>query len=480
MHTMHPADVSVGELVRTLPLRGRVPRVGAWTLAWLSVLPFTLLRAGTLAESDTFWQIRTGLLTIHERSIPATDPFSWTMHGAEWTLNSWGFNVALAVVYQLAGLPGVALAAAAVVALLSWLVLRRARSLGASPVVAGAILVAAFPLLTVYLSARPQLVDYVAALVLVRLLGVVVDGNRPPTRALGWIALLTVAWVNLHAGALLAVGIAGATTALALAFDRSRRRAGWSLAALGVVAACSMLNPYGIGVLTHASQVAHASSSNISEWQPLDPAAPLQMLMFLPGVLALVIAARRRDVVHAAALSVTAVGSLQAMRILPILLLIAIPVLASAATRPATLRYVTSRRRMLTQVACIGLGVVTVLAGLASTHLGRPDPAAYSSDVVQAIPAGCRLYNSYTAGGYVILERPDVRVSIDSRNDLYGARRVTESVAETSARRGDLDSLTGAGCVLVPPGSGLAERLGRSQAWEKLAEDSAAVLFARH
>jgi hypothetical protein len=65
-----------------------------------------ILRAGTLAEANTFWQIRTGLLTISHRAILRADPFSWTMAGKPWTLNSWGFNVLIAGTDWLAGLPG--------------------------------------------------------------------------------------------------------------------------------------------------------------------------------------------------------------------------------------------------------------------------------------------------------------------------------------------------------------------------------------
>ena len=31
----------------------------AWLLAWLAIVPVALIRARVLAESDTFWEIRT-------------------------------------------------------------------------------------------------------------------------------------------------------------------------------------------------------------------------------------------------------------------------------------------------------------------------------------------------------------------------------------------------------------------------------------
>lgn len=47
--------------------RGHLGAPRARILAWPAFLPITLLCASTLAEADTFWQIRTGLLTIRHR-----------------------------------------------------------------------------------------------------------------------------------------------------------------------------------------------------------------------------------------------------------------------------------------------------------------------------------------------------------------------------------------------------------------------------
>ena len=37
-----------------------------------------------------------------------------------------------------------------------------------------------------------------------------------------------------------------------------------------------------------------------------------------------------------------------------------------------------------------------------------------------ALPSGCRLANDYRVGSWVVWARPDVPVSIDGRNDLFG------------------------------------------------------------
>jgi hypothetical protein len=112
-------------------------------------------------------------------------------------------------------------------------------------------------------------------------------------------------------------------------------------------------------------------------------------------------------------------------------------------------------------------------------HIGRPDPDLYPAAVVKQIPDGCHLFNSYLVGGFVLLERPDVLVSIDSRNDFYGAPRVV--AAERLIRgEGDLESgLAGADCVLVPPSTGLARRLSSNPMWRLHASEAGGALFVR-
>lgn len=456
---------------------GDAIRQRPWFAAWLTLIPFVLLRAGTLAESDTFWQIRTGLLTMSTRAIPTTDPFSWTAHGEPWTLNSWGFNVLLAVAYRVAGLPGVALASASLVAVTLWLVLALARKAGADPFVSAVLLQVSCALLIPYFSARPQLVDYTAVLLLVLLLSRLVGAGGPPVRNVFAIGIIMVVWVNMHAAAPLGVALLGAVTALVVVNRSTRRRAGWCFIALLVAAGCTLANPYGAGGFAQSIRVADASKALITEWQPLDPTSPLQLSTFLAGLLALGVAVRRRDAVFSAVLGVTAAGAVGAMRMLPLLLLVALPVLASVATRPTVMRYIASRRVMLTQGAVLGLGVLAVIAASALTHIGRPYPPTYSSAVVAVIPRDCTLFNSYLLGGFVILKRPDVRVSIDSRNDMYGAERVKDSYRALSRRPGG--DLVGAGCVMIPPTTQLARWLRRSDDWKTVKSDKSSVLFVR-
>jgi len=446
-------------------------------MAWLSVLPFVALPAGSFAESDTFWQIRTGLITIADRSIPTNDPFSWTAHGEPWTQNSWGFNVLVAAMYRLGDMPAVALASMAFSAGTLALALILARRAGAHPFVAAVLLQALCCVLVIYLQARPQMADYAAVLALVLLAQRIVTVPGRPWAALGAIAAIVVVWVNLHAAAPFGVAILGAAAALATMVGPTRARARWLLAATAVTAVAALVNPYGVAVYEQTFRVRDASTEFIAEWQRLDLTSPLEMFLFVPGVLALGIAVHRRDVVSTAALAVSTIGSVSAMRILPLLALTAFPVLASAATTPAVLRYITSRRTMLTRGSIALIAAVSVLGVVAQTHAGRPDPALYSPEAVEAIPSDCRLLNSYAYGGYIILMRPDVQVSIDSRNDLYGVQRVRHHIKTMRTHPGsDLDGID---CALMPEWEPLAHWLHKDAGWRVALTTESATLFIR-
>jgi hypothetical protein len=454
-------------------------RPNAWLLAWLAFVPVAALRAGELSEADTFWQIRTGLLTIAHRAIPATDAFSWTMHGKPYAQNSWGFNVLLAGAYRLADLPGVAWLCAVIAMGVVALILLLARQLGASAAASAATLILATPLLAGWLSARPQLVDYAGALALVLLLRRIGSGSGT-----WWLValagLLTVIWVNLHATALIAVAMAGAT---ALLLAVRRRDPAWryaAAAALATAAGC-LANPYGFHVLSQTAQVRADSVGLIAEWAPLNWADPLQDLALAAGVAALVVALRRREDALAAALAVGIATGVSTVRMLPFAVVLAVPVLAAFASDPpeAIRLYLASRRIMLRRCGAIGLMALAVVAAPSLTHIGRPNPGTYPSAVVGDIPSGCRLFTTDLLGGYVILARPDVPVSLDTRNSLYG-RALLLAQERTLHGYGSVSSgLAGAGCVLVPPSYGLALQLRDDPQWRVRAANPVAVLFVR-
>jgi len=468
---------------QTAEVTGYSPRTASrqtWILAWLAFLPLVIFRAGILSEGDTFWQIRIGQLILAHHAIPATDTFSWTAHGTPYFQNSWGFDVLLAVAYRVAGLPGVALLCAVITAGIVALALAVARTLGASAAAAAVVFFLSLPLLAGWLSARPQLVDYAAVLALALLLRGIERG-RGRWGAAALAGLLTATWINLHAAALLAVAVAAASAVLLLLL--ARRDARWRYAAAAALAAAAgcLANPHGIGVLHQANQVHADSTQLVTEWMPFDPANVVQDLTLAAGIAALIIAWRRREAVMGAALVICMAGSIQAVRLLPFVVILAMPVLASFASNPPApmRRYLVSRRVMLQRGGALGFAALVALAVTSLTHIGRPEPATYPVTVVAAIPHGCRLFTNDLIGAYVILARPDVPVSLDTRNNLYGPKLL---IAEERVLHGwgnPAQGLAGARCVLTPRGYGLARQLRHDRQWQVRATDQIAILYVR-
>jgi hypothetical protein len=452
----------------------------AWILAWLAFLPLVVFRAGILTEGDTFWQIRIGQQIVARHAIPATDTFSWTMYGKPYYQNSWGFDVLVGFGYRLAGLPGVAVTCALVTLAIVALALALARALGAAAAASAVAFFLALPLFAGWLSARPQLSDYAIVLALALLLRRIERGQGR-WGAVALVGLITLVWINLHAAALLGVAIAGAGTVLLVVARRDMPRWRYAAAATVAAAAACLVNPYGIGVLHQAGQVHGDSSGLIVEWAPFDPASPVQDLTLAVGLAALVIGWRRRELVMAAALAVCMAASIQAVRFQPFVVILATPLIAAFLSSPPDpiRRYLVSRRVMFQRCGFVGLIALVVLAVPSLTHIGRPSPTTYPVSVMADIPHGCRLFTTDLIGSYVILARPDVPVSLDTRNNLYGPA-LLYAEERVLVRGGNLTrGLAGAGCVIVPPSYGLARQLRHDPQWQLRAADRAAVLYVR-
>ena len=463
--------------------RARLP----WLIAWLALLPIALVRASLLAESDTFWEIRIGQLILHTGRIPVADSFSWWARGRPWTPNSWAFDLLLAIGYRAGGLPGVALIGGAFVMAAGGAVLLLARRLGATAPVAGPLVIAGSVGSIAWLSVRPQLVDYIAVPLL--LLVIARAGPALRARSLLIIAVIEAVWVNLHVAAplgivvVLCAGLGAQIPALlALPADARRRmlpRAAVTATAPALAAlAGTLANPGGLAIIQQLRDVSSSSAGLIAEWQHISFTSPDQMAMLGAGVLATAIAARRGRWDLALVLGMLAASAAYVIRMLPILDVVAVAVLAAALDGPRLRAWASGYRPILRLGAAAAVAALAVQAAISLPDLGN---TVYPAGSISALPSGCRLFNAYPLGGIVILLRPDVPVSIDSRNDLYGRQDILAEQRILTASSGGPGSLQrlGVNCVLIPGNSGLARQLLRSPGWRQVTTSPAAAAFLR-
>ncbi|HET8669039.1 MAG TPA: hypothetical protein VFM10_13725, partial [Terriglobales bacterium] len=71
---------------------------------------------GMLGDAGTGWHVRNGDHILATRSIPHVDYFSYTMSGRPWYAWEWLYDVVLACAHRLAGLNGVVVLSAVIVA----------------------------------------------------------------------------------------------------------------------------------------------------------------------------------------------------------------------------------------------------------------------------------------------------------------------------------------------------------------------------
>jgi len=107
------SDEVIGSAAKQLPARTALPwLVGAGVYVLLLALGPQLLN-----DPDSYSHIAVGRWIIAHGAVPASDPFSFSMHGAPWITFEWLSEIIYAAVYAHSGWNGVVALAAAVAAL---------------------------------------------------------------------------------------------------------------------------------------------------------------------------------------------------------------------------------------------------------------------------------------------------------------------------------------------------------------------------
>ena len=452
---------------------------------WWPVLVVTGVLVGVrraeapYADGDVLWGARAGKDFLATGAIPRADAYSWTAHGTRWIPNSWGWNVVLGAADRLAGLTGIALLGVAASVLVALSVGVRARRAGATRAWTALAFQITAGVFALFMYPRAQMVDYVAVLLLPVLFEATLRASGRPLLLRGSALIIAqVAWMNLHSTAVLGPILLAAAGVGHLLNSADRRRMAARCAVLVMLAAAAcLLTPYGTAPIAHVAEVRRASAGLISEWRPVGFGSPEQWLgviALLLGVLAAVRAARTRRFDAVLILVVLGVATATAIRFAPMLALCAAPELAAAGSR------LRARDAFVSRISALAMAILAVacLAGRAGfAHPG----VSNSSSLVTAMPSGCRLLNDLGVGGDVILRRPDVPVSIDSRNDMYGRSRELAAIDQLA------DPATGIAfvrssavtCVLAPSNAPLVVALRSQPGWRVAGSDSQRTLLLK-
>jgi hypothetical protein len=455
--------------------------------AFLAVaLPVLGALLANLQSVDLAYHLRAGSLILDTRTIPATDPFTFTAAGLPWQDQQWGAEVILAAAYRVAGWTGLVLLRAALVGALFGLVFDCCRR-GNSTRTAALLTLAAFGLAAVTLALRPQLFG----MVLFALMLWLVTLRRERPRWL-WLAIpVSAAWANVHGSFFLGLVVLVLAAVEDAITPRSRTAAARTVVVALAAAAATLVNPFGLAVWEYALGIATnpVITTRITEWQPTTPfsaegAAFYGSLGLI--VVLLAVAARRRGrldpipivwLVPFAALGVRAVRGLAWWPIVAAVTVARLVARAPDAPPPRERVDPPLIRRLNAIVA-----VAVVAAGIALLPGWRPIERGLDapSGVVGTAPPGItaalrdlatpadRLFAPQPWGSWFEFALPATPVFVDSRIELFPVAVWDDYDTVTDGGDGWSETLDRWGVTLVVA----VDRLGRTPLSERLRTDA--------
>jgi hypothetical protein len=468
----------------------------AHTFAGILLFGLLAMTARNAVDPDLWWHLRTGEWIMQTGHIPHSDPFSFTRAGSPWVAHEWLSEIAFFEIWQHSGAAGLIIFSSFVTTAGFLLLYWRCRAMphwAAAAVALGAL--AAAPAWGV----RPQMFTFAFASLLLWLL----ERGQDRPRLLLWIPPLFLLWLNLHAGFALGPALLIAFGA-GLVWEAAVGETAWVevrpqlvrlLLALLACLALVPLNPSGAQLYRYPLDVIRSAGmrSFIVEWLPPDFHQLLYLPVFLMWGALLVVLGRSRSRPRGRLLTplfLAFVASLDAVRHIPILVLLAIPVIAAAfpVTAPMSRPWLLSPDPKKVQLA-FRAAILILLACFAVIRWdslirkqSRTEAELFPYQAVEFLrshPVPSRLFVYYDWGGYAIWKLyPEQRVFIDGRADLYGDDLLNQFQQAAQLRAGWDKVLEqwGVQAVLVPP-SALAEGLLLDDRWHAEYRDKQAILF---
>jgi hypothetical protein len=464
------------------------------TRVFLAILFLGLfaMTARNVTDPDVWWHLKTGQYIAEHKSVPHTDPFSYTRAGEPWVAHEWLTELLLYQLERVTGFGGLIVVFAAVLCAAFFLLYLRC---GPDPYVAGvAMLYAAWATMPVW-GVRPQVLSFL----LTSLWLLILERSECDSKLLWWTLPLMLLWVNLHAG--FALGLA--LSALFLAGELTERLLGYSqqntphlrIAALTLLLDLAIvpLNPNGLRMFSYPVETLRSAAMKnfIAEWaSPNFHHAPYWpfLLVVLSTFAALSwsrLPVRPRELLL---LMIGLYAGLSSIRLMPLFALIAVPLVSQRLgswpmSRSQPLRSSPASRLLLNGVLVLAMAV---FAGFRIAWVIQHQPQsevhffpARAVAFLQIHPPFGRIFNDYDWGGYLIWRLyPSTPVFIDGRADLYG--ELLDQFADTYQFKGNWQQTLqqwGIDTVLVPADSALATGLQSSPGWTVAYEDSQAVVL---
>lgn len=519
---------------------GSIRRGEAVALAALVVL-LLALNITPITNNDLFLQLKTGETILTTGHVPRVDDYSALARGRPFIAHEWLTSVLFQLVQAAFGWNGLIALKVLTAIAVAGLLYAAARLLGAPPPIAVPALAFVMILAAWRFMERPHVLTYLNTAAFLLLLARRRSGRPTPL----WIFVpIQIAWANLHGGFILGPAIV-ALAAAGAACDRMSAPAGSrgapgrearSLAVLSsiLLAAC-VVNPYGPRLLRLPFDLAGSSfMGEIYEWIPplltIDfPSASISLSPFAstymagayvawmilgalshglallawrregrtpPGgafpillfVFLLCLSLRMNRCVADFALATFPGVAAQGSASLPgWIRQLSIDPAALPSGKPAAVLYSATGVILLlaTWFALAGYPIAPSQIRPPGLGIGRNVPVG-AADYLSDIGLRGNVFNTYASGAYLVYRLyPGIRVTMDSRNEVYGEdlyRLYARTLTDSDALEDLLGRLRAAAVVLEWPGQGMmtaAATVHRAKSWRPVFFDDVAVIYLR-
>jgi hypothetical protein len=472
-----------------------MPSMTSWL--WLIILLILLAQPWrtmmVASDGDACMHWRVGEWMLEHKEIIRGDVFSHTRFGAPIVSKEWLSEIIFAVAGRCAGLYGVAVVGALLIATSFALLHRQLLRDGNDAFVAVGITLLAAGAACAHWLARPHAFSFLMAVLWHGALRRFESTGKARPLAVG-LCLLTLLWVNLHGGYLAGFLVLAAYW-LDAVIQRNRRKLG-ALTAVGLLCGvASLLNPNGYKLHVHNIQFLQSDffKNWLAEYQSMNfhGSEALGFLLWL-ALLFLTFALCRPKLSAASLLVLISwtYFALYAGRNIPLLAIFSAPIIA-----PVLSETMRKRTRAFSErfslIAGRGRGWPVVAAAAILTVVFVPRPVNLPADrwpvaavqFIQQHPDQFvgNMFNQYMWGGYLMQVLPEHKVFVDGRADFYGETLAKEFNDITMLHPNWLQVLEkyDVSWTLMPADHQLNVVLALIPEWKRVYADTVSVIYRR-
>ncbi len=454
-----------------------------------------LAASADVADPDLWWHLLNAEYLLTHGELPRFDAFSYTVSGDPWMNHEWLAEIPYYLAWRAFGFQGPYV----VYLTLLELILLGVFYLSSKNTgnVKGAFLTSCFAVILARVSFGPRTLLF-GWLYLVILLLILWRFRRVGRGPLWALPLLFCLWINSHGSWLIGLTVLGIFIAAGLVegnwgqveavrWTPAQVRQLLRTAAASLVAL--FVNPFGYRLVLYPFDLAYRQTLTVTyveEWLSVDfhtPRGKIVMLVLL-ALLVGALAPRVRWKLEEVALCVLGIYSgITYSRFLFLAAILVTPVLTKFLHRLPPYKPEIDKP-LLNGVFLAGSVCVVALQFPSDAKLEQVVAERFPRDAMTYLdthPLDGPVFNYYMWGGYITLQRPEIKTFIDSRSDIFEYRGVLQDYMDVISLKKTVEVLDKykVRYVLFPPAEPLSYFLRHTRGWCPTYEDSVSVLLER-